>query len=87
MKTHGVLGGIRPSTASNRSREVYSALVRPICGWFWAAQYKRDLDIMGRVQQRAAKMVKVLEHLFYEERLKKLEKRRLGGISSMSINT
>lgn len=46
-------------------------LVRPhlLC-WvkFWASQYKKDLDILGRVQQRATEMKK--EHLSYEGRLR-----------------
>jgi len=32
----------------------------------------RDIDILERVQQRAVKMMKGLEHLSYEERLREL---------------
>ncbi|KAK4816314.1 hypothetical protein QYF61_014998 [Mycteria americana] len=39
---------------------------------FWAPQYKRDMDILERVQQRATRMMKGLEHLSYEERLREL---------------
>jgi len=51
---------------------------------FWGPQYKRGIDILGRVQQRARKMINRLEHLSYEERLRQLkqfilEKRRLRG--------
>ncbi|KAK4829466.1 hypothetical protein QYF61_004756 [Mycteria americana] len=77
---------------------LYSALVRPhLEHWvqFWATglgHYKRDMDILGRLQQRAMKMIKGLEHLSYEERLRQLglfslEKRRLKGTLSMYINT
>lgn len=45
---------------------LYSALARPHpdC-WvqFWDPQYNRDMDILERVQQRSAKMIKKLEHL------------------------
>ncbi|KAK4828331.1 hypothetical protein QYF61_025800 [Mycteria americana] len=34
------------------------------------SDYKRDMDILERVQQRALKIIKGLEHLSYEERLR-----------------
>ncbi|KAK4826861.1 hypothetical protein QYF61_011898 [Mycteria americana] len=42
------------------------------CVNFWSPQYKRDMDILERIQQRATKMVKELEHLSYEERLREM---------------
>ena len=52
-------------------QEGVPAMPRPhldYCVQLWAPQFKKDRDLPEGVQQKAAKIIKGLEHLLYEEK-------------------
>ena len=72
---------------TSRAREVIvplcPALMKPHledCIQVWDPQYRKDLELLERVQRRATKVVRELEHLSYKKK-----KKRLRGLGFFSL--
>jgi len=90
QKGNCVQSCIKRSMAS-RAREgilpLCSMLVRPhqeSCVQLWSPQHSKDMDLLEQGQRRTTKVIRGLEHLSYEDRLRQmglfsLEMRRLQG--------
>ena len=78
QKANCILGCTKRSMTS-RSRELIlplcSALMRSheeYCIQFWGAQHTKDVELLEQVQRRAMKMIRGLEHLPCEYRLREM---------------
>ena len=83
-KANGILGCSTKSMASRLTEAIvsfYPALVKPHME-YWALQFKKGRELLESIQRRATKMIRDLERLPYEKKLRYLgqfvlEKRRL----------
>ena len=89
-KAMQLLGVIKSNFVLNDEEDfrlLFNGFVRPhleYCVSAWSPYLRKDIDCLEKVQRRATKLVKGLEHKPYEERLKllgiaSLENRRVCG--------
>ena len=82
-KANYVLGCIKKGVAS-REREVIHRPHLEYCVQAWS-QYRKDVELLERVQRRASKVIRGLEHLSYEERLRELGLEKAPGRPHCSL--
>ncbi|PKU48543.1 hypothetical protein llap_1171 [Limosa lapponica baueri] len=71
----------QPAQVAKKANSILACIRNSV---LWAPHYRKDIEVLERVQRRATKLVKGLEHKSSEERLRELglfglEKRRLRG--------
>ena len=75
-KASKVMGMIRRTIKYNEPKimvSLYKTLVRPhveYCVSVWSPYYKKDKELLEKVQRRFSKMINNMEGLSYEERLR-----------------
>ncbi|GAB0188477.1 hypothetical protein GRJ2_001313000 [Grus japonensis] len=88
QKANHILGCIKRRVASSSSEVIlpFCSHETPLeyCIQPWGPQYKNHMALLKQVQRRATRMIRGLEHLSYEDRLRELglfslEKRKLWG--------
>lgn len=83
-RASGCLGCLRKSFANFQGRNSPGEAHLELCVQCWIPQFKRDLELLGQAQLRTREMIRGLEHLCSEERLRDLglfglEERSLKG--------
>lgn len=83
-KASGCLGCLGQSFANLQGKGSPSGARLELCVPCWVPQYKRNLELLGQAQLRTTKMIRGVEHLSGDERLRQLglfglEKKRLRG--------
>lgn len=89
-KANGTPGCTKKSMASMSNDvlpSLYSALLRPQLQYcVWTPQLKKDRELLGRVQQRATKLITALEHLLWgKSETPSLEKTKMEILSMFIV--